>query len=107
MRSKPHRKADRAIDSEPGVFIFLFFPFVVRANPERSRFPVREAGQVAWLESPQHYRECQVVAVAAFVARLEGVTVGGYQRPVGKIREGACDRRCGGVVDDRKDRASR
>jgi hypothetical protein len=28
------------------------FPQVVRANPERSRFPVREESQVAWLESP-------------------------------------------------------
>jgi len=31
-------KGDRPIDFISGVFMFLFFPFVVRANPERSRF---------------------------------------------------------------------
>ena len=52
MRRKPRRKGDRGINFTCGVFIFLFFSLVVRANPERSRFPVREEGQVAWLESP-------------------------------------------------------
>jgi hypothetical protein len=33
-------------------FRIHIFRFVVRANPERSRFPVREEGQVSWLESP-------------------------------------------------------
>jgi hypothetical protein len=42
------KKADRELDF---VFIAIYLK-VVRANPERSRFPVREEGQVAWLESP-------------------------------------------------------
>jgi len=36
----------------------------VRANPERSRFPVQEEGQVAWLESPNGLGATRRVLVA-------------------------------------------
>src|SRR5215813_9789202 len=48
MTTRGLRKADRELDF---VFIAIYLK-VVRATPERSRFPVREEGQVAWLESP-------------------------------------------------------
>jgi hypothetical protein len=46
MRSKPSRKGDRGVNFTCGVFTFLFFRFVVRTNPERSRVTVRKEGQV-------------------------------------------------------------
>ena len=45
-----------------------------------------------------HNRQREVIAVAASVARLEGVAVAGEGRAVGKIAERARDRRRGGVV---------
>src|SRR6266436_5449951 len=41
-------KADRELDF---VFIAIYLK-VLRAKPERSRFSLREEGEVAWLESP-------------------------------------------------------
>ena len=52
MRSKPSRKGDRGINFTCGVFIFLFFVSLCERTLNVRGFPVREEGQVAWLESP-------------------------------------------------------
>ena len=77
-----------------------------RAWTEVRAFNRQTTPKAVLMISPERNdRQREIVAIAAFVARLEVIPVDGQNRAVGQIAEGAEDRRRGGVADHGQDEA--
>ena len=80
-------------------FLVILMKIVFITGPSNKEFCFHRAERSVGLDL-RHNREREIVAVAAFVAGLEVVSVHLHDRAVGQVAEGAADRVGTRVADD-------